>query len=673
MIRLNPAIEAFYCGNTLAVFAGDRCLTFRGPDNLKFFELVRSCFAIGKSEDEIQSLDPAILSRLDELITLDILIKESPTGVVEFYDDGSIAKAMQTCLRHLDCPLLQTQSLLVCIPDQKGLRMQKEAVTSMTSTQYLLTGVYRGSSIFVLPLLPKCSSAEMVALFCRLLSTEAGIGNAYLINEFINAQDEFHPSDTGTINNVKIANWVAGDLCALISQGALSKEVGRVYRGTLVRREDVAMASFPAPVHQYLTVEEQANALATMFVGLGRPISRFTEYRLTANAEDVPATFAVRAEMARPLRPFQQDKEDLGCWGTGESLASARLAAFMEALERYSISGYCVNDYPLCQRRSISLPVLDRIKVAGYGEGDTCCPDLPDDVARRWHPVESLLTGRQFLVPLELVRYPVIKEEAGYEPPDHVTSSGVAAHFSRQAAIHAACYELIERDAFLIAWLRRARPPIVILDSLPERVQNEIRPLLSAGYHVHILDLTADLAPVACVVLSRSSTFFRYSIGAASREAFEEACSKAIREALINFTCFSAKPRAAATVLTHLTGPMDHLELYAGGENDDLLMKFLGSHDQRTFSHVKSFHGSVVDRIHEAGMEVLVADVVSTWVRQTAPNIHVVRAIIPGLVPIDFGRHWARTGSSRIQSIPERAGWMTEKSVDYERFPHPFS
>jgi hypothetical protein len=39
-----------------------------------------------------------------------------------------------------------------------------------------------------------------------------------------------------------------------------------------------------------------------------------------------------------------------------------------------------------------------------------------------------------------------------------------------------------------------------------------------------------------------------------------------------------------------------------------------------------------------------------------------------------FGRHWVRTGSVRIHTIPEQLGWPTEAKEDseYQRFPHPF-
>ena len=495
-----------------------------------------------------------------------------------------------------------------------------------------------------------------------------GVGNLYLSEEL---------SMEGQValgaNRVEeaVSSWVASDLHGLIARGMLDSHTARIYRGCFVRREDVSFDEQIWPLRTAQTVEDKVYALEKMFVGTGKVIARYSE--LIAG-EDEALIYCVNADMARARVLYRVENEELNVWGTGQTRSVAKSRAFMEGLERYSISSYSMEDFLLSPRKELTGGVLEYSAFLGDGELDTCGKDLPTAKPRRWHPVKNFFSGKEYLAPLELVRYPVPDNSAGYYPPSQVTSSGVAAHLSYDAALKSACHELVERDAFLIAWLRKTTPPLVNLASLPSRLRKEVERMEGYGWQVRIIDLTADLAPVVSVLLSRESEFCRHSIGAASNDDLEEACLKAFEEAQINFSFFNAKPRPAADVLDTLCSPKDHMELYAGGEFDDLLLEFFGGGTSRDYGDIRSFSGTIMERIRDRGLDLFVADLGNKRIKSLAPEIFVLRAIVPGLVPIHFGKHWARTGSPRIKVIPELAGWRPKAFAesDYQRFAHPF-
>ncbi len=666
-IRINPSLEALCFDQTLAVFTGDRSLVFRGQDNTSFLDRIRKIFDSPRSESEIKKLDTDIYGLLPQLLSTEVLIKDVEPCSVSFYGTGQIMQALQEMIEETNGGARSDTPLLVCIPDNGGLAIQKEALKKLEPGHSLLLGMSRGTSVFVCPLIAD-TKTDVFKLFFRMISTEVGIGNSYLLNELSNESNS--PSYKKNME-LRLAKWIASDIFALLKNGRLNTQTARIYRGSFVLREDVPFTDTAVTISSESTIYEINEALISMFVGTGKIIGRFSEY-IMGNKEAI--TFAARAEMAWPQLLHLQKESDLDTWGTGNSPAMAKLAALMEALERYFIRSYSMNDFPLCSRNSVQQPILDRMTIAGYGLHDTYSDDLSPDVPRRWVPVRRLKDNEMFLAPLEFIHYPVPLAEAQYVPSDEITSSGVAAHFSRDLAIISACHELVERDAFLIAWLRKASPPLINHTTLPERVRRQIYFLSQQGWELQLMNLTTDLAPVICALLSRESELDRHAFGAASKDDPEEACLKAISEAQINFSLFQAKPRAAKKVLQELTGPKDHLELYAKGDHDDILMSFFGHEADYNFADIKAFSGNIVERIQNNGMDIFVADLKNADVEKLAPNIHVVRAIVPDLVPIYFGKNWARTGSPRIKIIPEKMGWVVKAKdeLEYQLFPHPF-
>jgi len=450
--------------------------------------------------------------------------------------------------------------------------------------------------------------------------------------------------------------------------GQLDRETARIYRGGKVEREDVRLSSRPVSWSSFDTHEIERTLLAAI-VGPGNIVAA-AHCREFGNADC--KLHIARAVIARP-RVRLCEREDLFTWGTSIDRSQAMTAGLMEAIERYSTEAYAIDDFPLRPARCLNHPVVDPVRIAGFGKGDVEWQEIAFDEPRRWFPLLRLGDSRPFFAPLELVCFPADSKELGYKPFDGATSSGTAAHFLFSRAVATACHELVERDAFLIAWLRQASPPQIPLESLPDDIRRETAWMLELGYTVRLVDLSTDLAPVIAALASRD-TGYMHGIGAASHDDPAFACRKAIREAAVPLCLSTRAPRPADEVLKLIDLPADHLELYAAGAFDDLLMRLFGSGTTKSLGDVRRFAGDIVHRLQGAGYEIYIANLANRRVEQILPSIHVVRAIAPGLVPIQFGAAWPRTGSARIQRIPEEFGWPTSKKDpgDYCRFPHPF-
>ncbi len=526
LIWINPSLETLRYGRTLGYFCGrSRCNDARQSESIDLYDRLQKIFIFPRRAPEVEHLDIGVYQMLPKLLSTEILVTETAPHQVGFHGEGRIAGKLQRLINMTREPLRLKAPLLVCIPDTGGLSLQQEALASLKPGWTLLTGFYRGTTVYILPILVD-RKTDVQGICFRLLSTEAGIANLYLADE-LSGRAVSAPIRRGLADSV--ANWVASDLLAMMRNGVLVEKVARIYRGSFVLREDVSLVDHKLYVCESDTMEEKSRVISQTVCRLWKSdLLRFNENFIGGVYSPL---FTVHADIARARMSYMTERESHNAWGTGYTRASARVAAFMEAIERYSTESYVIDNYKLSSRSQLSLPTLDYHAITGCGEFDECCDDLPPDIPRRWHSVHDLSNGAEYLVPLELVRFPVVAEEVGYTPPDQFTSSGVAAHFSRNAALANACHELVERDAFLIAWLRKAAPPLIHPRSLSLPLRNHIALLDSFGYRVRIMNLTTDLAPVICVLISNKKLAYHHSLGASSHDNAEKACWKAIQEA----------------------------------------------------------------------------------------------------------------------------------------------
>src|SRR5262249_3898873 len=135
-------------------------------------------------------------------------------------------------------------------------------------------------------------------------------------------------------------------------------------------------------------------------------------------------------------------------------------------------------------------------------------------------------------IPAQLVYIPYVP--SGGEPLLCVpVSTGQACHPDRTQAILTGLYEVVERDAFAISWLRKL--PLPRLAYRDDPVLSELYRLHFEGCQLefHVYDMTLDIGipSCLCIVEGRSARGPLAGIGAATRLTQREAVTKALLEA----------------------------------------------------------------------------------------------------------------------------------------------
>lgn len=387
--------------------------------------------------------------------------------------------------------------------------------------------------------------------------------------------------------------------------------------------------------------------------------------------------------------------------GQANSFATSRGLAFLEGLERYAGTHrrrrgpLLVDSYD-----NLAEAALDPRNCGEYSEetyrDDPMVSPFDPAAAIPWVRGYSLRDERPILVPARLAHY-----SAGIAADNFVfeCSNGCAIGSCLEEAVLHGLLELIERDAFLLAWYGRAELPRIDLDTLDSAViRGMVDRAALLGYDIHAFDNRIDLpVPVVTALASRrDGGTGRLSFAAGSALEPELAVGAALSEVL--------------TYIPHLPGQVqeerDALEAMA---NDFSLVRNLSDHPRlfglpemaghapeyltpaRTLPMAELYGTGRTrggsggrpdllddvrhcrDALVDAGFDVVVVD--QTTPEQERIGLRTVCTIVPGLLPIDFG--WSRQRalrSPRLRSAFRRAGWRDTDLSDAEirRVPHPF-
>ena len=356
-------------------------------------------------------------------------------------------------------------------------------------------------------------------------------------------------------------------------------------------------------------------------------------------------------------------------YGSG-TREQARVVAVMECLERQA---QFREDVPSADAVASAQELEpDAISPAAFGLYDRaqyaaptfpCAPFVPS-APLEWVEVEEVEDGTPRLVPIEFVypNVPLPRRRLACE-----TSSGCAAHIGSAQATLAAVCELIERDAAMLFWYRQPETALLTIDGLAAAgVADKVDGLRRLGYVVAVGDLDYDLGIPCFLALALQGNRFAYGLGCAAdaRSALAHALGElASAIAWLDVADGEVPPRRAIADVKH---PRDHFGLYDGGPRHELLRQVLA----RTLRPPPAdgsgpdFSGralpaeDALDAVTAAlgvrGLRAYRCDVAPPDLREV--GLHVVRAFVPGLIPLHFGSDHLRLGCERLtgSSAPGR-------------------
>ncbi|MDI9888274.1 TOMM precursor leader peptide-binding protein [Streptomyces sp. HNM0645] len=389
--------------------------------------------------------------------------------------------------------------------------------------------------------------------------------------------------------------------------------------------------------------------------------------------------------------------------GQANSYAASRTLAHLEGLERYAGTHRRRGTTPVTASYDALVaegtPALDPAARGLYAPETYASDPLvsPFDPAREipWVWGHSLRDDRPVLVPARLAHY-----SAGVDADNFVfeCSNGCATGGSPEEAILFALLELVERDAFLLAWYGRARLTAIDLSTCRRTaVRAMIDRAALHGYDVHAYDTTMDLAVpvVTALAVRRDGGPGTLSFGAAAGFDPEETVESALSEVL---TYIPHLPHQVAerrgellqmardyTKVLHLK---DHAQLFGLPEMASHAREFLepsgllpleaafrdwtASVRPRT-DDLRDDVRFLVRRITDAGHDVVVVD--QTTPEQRRMGLNTVAMVVPGILPLDFG--WSRQRAllmPRLRTGLRDAGRRPDvlPATEVKAVPHPF-
>ncbi|MEY3783726.1 MAG: hypothetical protein RLZZ230_48 [Candidatus Parcubacteria bacterium] len=349
------------------------------------------------------------------------------------------------------------------------------------------------------------------------------------------------------------------------------------------------------------------------------------------------------------IKAVSEAKEWAACGCVPEGLLRARLKDVPNAIDPRAVIQFHESQY----------------KLTGFP-----LKPFDEETAYEWVEGKDELTGESKYLLADLVYFPYFGETPPYL---FANSSGVAAHPDSQKAVESSVLELIERDAFMVAYLTSLSYPTISASSLPQYLQERISTLKQEGFEVTIKDHTLDLAPVVTVLVQNEALAYT-NCASCSRFEIESAIDHALMEAEGSVLARLQNGPAPALKPSDVDMPLQHGALYEQKgyfRRADFMFKGEVCMMNELPARVSSW-GGLLDRLHQ--MEVPLVTTPFFLSEQYGGNgdLYIVRSIIPGLVPMTFGYRQEPGGMKRLYNVARQKG----KHLSYgniRKFPHPFA
>ena len=330
----------------------------------------------------------------------------------------------------------------------------------------------------------------------------------------------------------------------------------------------------------------------------------------------------------------------------------AFMKALGESLERYCAGVYRQSEFADAPARTRSNPVPPSRFVRPDGrEPPTADTPIP------WVSGTDLATGESASLPAAFVHYPPPTE--AYKP---AITTGLGLGNSGVEALLSGLYEVVERDATMLAWYSSFEPLELDLsddgyDTLRRRARAEELSVTTAL-------VTQDIdVPVAAAAVHRADEWPRFAAGSAASLEPVVAAKSALAEALQNWMELRAMgPDAAAeeggAVADYATDPTPAADFF--DPDTTVPAHSVGPASPPTG---RAELDAIVDRVTDAGLDAYAA---RTTTRDVASlGFEAVRVLVPAAQPLFqddpfFG--------DRARTVPRELGF----EPDLDRAYHPF-
>ncbi|EON2012645.1 YcaO-like family protein [Serratia ureilytica] len=372
-----------------------------------------------------------------------------------------------------------------------------------------------------------------------------------------------------------------------------------------------------------------------------------------------------------------------GC-GADEHVDMAIVRAVAEAAERYATCVYHLRDVSVASFRELGADGLAADSLPRCSEeelADPLCPVKPIDDAQplRWVEGYSLTDSRPRKIPLIMSHLYVRpwESERFWLP----ISTGVAAHTDLTTATVTAINEVIERDAIALTWLLQMPLARIRFDEpVPDRLQDKFSRLAASGLEQLFFDATTDIGCPTIYGLQlrdghpTSAQFVNCSTG------FDPwgSCGKIIRESAMGRSVLEHQLPVPDDIRDFIA--LEHGAIFMGRAEQRSAFDFLtASERQMPISRLQAGQPQtpaaqlkkLVARFRQLKMDVVIADMTTDELRDA--GLHVVRAVIPALLPMTACYRARYLGHPRLREQQQRLSEQLGKAATINPWPQPFA
>ena len=217
---------------------------------------------------------------------------------------------------------------------------------------------------------------------------------------------------------------------------------------------------------------------------------------------------------------------------------AAEAAAIGEALERYAGSHVPTERLVLASADELGARAVKPERFALFSAEQYAQPGFPfrpfgDDTVVSWVDGFAIPGGEPAYLPAQLVYMPWRRQALAETRIGHATSSGLACAATVEEAVLTGLLELVERDAFMLAWHNRLSLPLLDWSGDADLLRLDRRYFAPTGLRYSAVDLSVflDVPTVLGVAHGAPGQLGALGVGAASAPTVAVAWRKALAEA----------------------------------------------------------------------------------------------------------------------------------------------
>ncbi|MFC6991315.1 YcaO-like family protein [Haladaptatus sp. GCM10025707] len=326
----------------------------------------------------------------------------------------------------------------------------------------------------------------------------------------------------------------------------------------------------------------------------------------------------------------------------------ALMKAAGEALERYCAGIYRTSEFTQGQPSGLPNAVKPSEFVLPW--------KADDDAQLPWVEGERLVSSNPAFLPAEFVHFPPPTQQ--HKP---AITTGLGLGNSLPEALLSGLYEVVERDATMLAWYSSFES--LRLDIEDETFDTLVRRARSEDLEVTPLLVTQDVdIPVVAVAVHRDGDWPRFAMGSGADSDATAAATSALAEALQNWTELgsmgeNAAMQAGAWIGHYASFPnaaQAFVDVDASVSADAVSVDVAPENELPT----------AVQAAESAGMEVYATRLTTRDVE--ALGFEATRVLIPQAQPLFMDEPYFGT---RAETVPEELGF--EPQLDREPHPYP--